>query len=106
MLLQKSFENLQIAMVILVLFEHFSVKVCLSFSPSSDVRHQKGCILFKHLDLCVAYLRRKRYLLLSKWFEITKKYSRSLTKNTAENGWWVFILHTPSRSFPDRGHHY
>ena len=105
MLLQKSFQNLQIAMVISVLFEHFSVKVCLSFSRSSDVRHQKGCILFKHLDVCVAYLRRKRYCYRS-GSKLQKKNSRPLTKNTAENGWWVFILHTPSRSTPDRGHHY
>ena len=105
MLLRKSLENLQIAMVILVLFEHFSVKVCLSFSPGSDVLHQKGCILFKHLDLCVVYLRRKLYC-YRRGSKLQKKLLDLYTKNIAENGWWVFILHTPSRSTPDRGHHY
>ena len=53
MLPRKNFENLHIAMAILVLFEQFLRKVCPIFGPQLGVFHQICCILFAQFRLCV-----------------------------------------------------
>ena len=59
MLLGKMFENLQIAMVILVLFEQFSVQVCLIFSHSLMCFTKRDAFC---LNISIySFLRRKNY---------------------------------------------
>ena len=54
MLSRKIFENLPIAMTILVLFQQFLDKFWFNFcAPNSDVLHQMRCILFTNFALCV-----------------------------------------------------
>ena len=53
MLPRENFEILHAVMTILVLFEHFSSKLCLNFLTLILSASPNWCILFAHLQLCV-----------------------------------------------------
>ena len=77
MLLRKNFENLQTAMVILVLFEQFLRKVCQVFGPYSFECFTKYDSFGLH-SFDFACLRRLRHI-VTKRFKIMEKFYSSKT---------------------------
>ena len=92
MFLQRIFENLRIAMAILVLFEQLQYKVnFVCFAPNSDVLNQIYHSVCLHIfDLC---LLNTLDLLLMKRFEIMEKlYSSTTLLKMAGDGMHPHIL--------------